>query len=1104
MAGEKSQENLKTRGWLAASVFGLFAIIVFGLLWFFFLAPSNPAGLGWYLFSFASGLSMIVLPCTLPLAFVVVPLSMGKGMVRGLGIALSFGLGVSVMLSIYGVIAAVIGNVAIESFGAPLESIKNWVYFIAGIFVLIFALGGVGLVKYKMPSFTGAAPAFIQKRQEFVKAFFLGLFLGNIGVGCPHPATPLLLIEIASSGNVLYGWLLFLVHAIGRVLPLLFLAFLGILGVNGLSWIVARKDKVERVTGWAMVFVAGFILTLGLFTHDWWVNSGIHTQFEKLTFEESYLGTVAENLDSDVVHRHGPEEGPGLFGLPLWLGNWFMVFLWVFPIWWWWFRKRRQLMHSPAMVMADIERQMDELEKRRREVEEALGLEEKTTNTDLALLKQEWDKLEETRRLAEQSVKYGEEGILGEPLAQKYEIKILNNQKNIFILLTILLAFIFIYYLPHNFLKHEALEGDHGDHAVGATALEGVTFNEEPYGPPASPTEMVYLEDGDTYDLVATIVQKQVGNRTIKMLAYNGSIPGPIIKVDQGSEITINFTNDTNIETTIHSHGIRIDNNFDGVPFSTQDPIEIGESFQYKVKFSDAGFYWYHPHIREDYAQEHGMYGNYIVEPSDENYWGDVNREVPIIVDDIRLNKELIEDFYKEFTNYALLGRFGNEYLVNGEIDQVFNVKAGEVLRIPLTNVANVRTFKLSIPGARIKLVGADIGKFEHETFADDFLISPAERVVVEVYFEKTGQYKLTHTMPSGSEAIATFNVSRDEVSKSYVQSFLTLRDNVDVAKEFEGFEEYLNRESDKKMRLTVEIGEIEIDHSDHAGHEATVIAAVDDHDHGVTTTNHEEHAHSTGATGEDAIQWDDTSGDTLSTSNDIVWKIVDEDTGLENMDIDWNFKVGDLVKISMENDMDAEHVMQHPIHFHGQRFVVLAVNGVPNDNMAWKDTVLVTPGEKVDVLVEMSNPGVWMSHCHIAEHLHSGMMMGFRVEESDGSAPGDAYRATAGSSMMEHMDAEMSMEEESHAHDGTEADDHHDEVMEEMMEEGLHAHDGNENDDHHNEVVVESDHAHDGTESDDHHVGESRAPLSWIALLIISLILMGILSYGVNKYINR
>lgn len=321
----------------------LLAVTLFGLLWLFLVAPAELKGFWWFLFSFASGLSMIVLPCTLPLAFVIVPLSMGRGAGKGFAMALAFGAGVVLMLSLYGVLAAALGATVLGFFEVPLEMVKNWVYFIAGAAALFFSLGEIGLLSVRMPSYTGAAPAFIQRRGDIIKAFFLGVFLGNIGVGCPHPATPLLLVEIASSGNVLYGWLLFLVHAIGRVVPLVFLAIIAILGVNGLRWIVARKETVQRVTGWAMVFVAGFILTLGFFTHDWWVNSGIHTTFERVTQEERFVGLLAERLGREAPHAHGFEEGTGLFGLPLSWGSTVLVLLWVVPMWWWWFKERKRL-----------------------------------------------------------------------------------------------------------------------------------------------------------------------------------------------------------------------------------------------------------------------------------------------------------------------------------------------------------------------------------------------------------------------------------------------------------------------------------------------------------------------------------------------------------------------------------------------------------------------------------------------------------------------------------------------------------------------------------------------------------------------------------------
>lgn len=118
-----------------------------------------------------------------------------------------------------------------------------------------------------------------------------------------------------------------------------------------------------------------------------------------------------------------------------------------------------------------------------------------------------------------------------------------------------------------------------------------------------------------------------------------------------------------------------------------------------------------------------------------------------------------------------------------------------------------------------------------------------------------------------------------------------------------------------------------------------------------------------------------------VTTGRTVRWSLVDAATGRRDGEIGWRFRRGDLVKVRLVSDRDAFHAMHHPIHVHGQRFLVAAVNGVPLGNRAWKDTVIVPAGGSVDVLIELSNPGDWMLHCHVAEHLESGMQTVFTVE---------------------------------------------------------------------------------------------------------------------------
>ena len=150
--------------------------------------------------------------------------------------------------------------------------------------------------------------------------------------------------------------------------------------------------------------------------------------------------------------------------------------------------------------------------------------------------------------------------------------------------------------------------------------------------------DLIELSDGEAFDLRIAPVVKEIGEATVRMLAYNGAVPGPTLKVQQGSEIDVNVINDGDLEATVHWHGLRLENRYDGT-HETQEPIQVGGSTRSRVTFPDPGVYWYHPHIREDYGQEMGLYGNVLVVPSDPNYWAPVHREVPLTLDDI-----LIED----------------------------------------------------------------------------------------------------------------------------------------------------------------------------------------------------------------------------------------------------------------------------------------------------------------------------------------------------------------------------------------------------------------------------------------------------------------------------
>ncbi|MEO6077243.1 MAG: multicopper oxidase family protein [Candidatus Andersenbacteria bacterium] len=474
--------------------------------------------------------------------------------------------------------------------------------------------------------------------------------------------------------------------------------------------------------------------------------------------------------------------------------------------------------------------------------------------------------------------------------------------------------------------------------------------------PEAKLSETVELKNGDSYDLTASMVKKNINSADVKMLAYNGSIPGPLIKVKQGAEITINFTNNTDVETTLHSHGVRVENKFDGVPVLNQKAIPVGGTFAYKLKFPDAGMYWYHPHVREDYAQELGLYGNFLVEPTDSAYWSPVNREIPLILDDILMQNGAIVPFNKSATNHALMGRYGNVMLVNGETDFKMNAQKGEVLRLYITNTANVRPFNFAIQDAKLKLVGADGGAYQKDEWRNTVIIAPSERAIVEVLFDKSGTLAIENRTPDTTYPLGTIQVSDTPVVTSYAKEFATLKIHGEVMKSVEAMRLYFDKVPDKRIVLNVDMS---------------------------ASTMQSMGGHMMMGDSADGIEWDNenVNNSNSPTSQDIRWNIVDEDTGKKNMDINWVFQLGKPVKIRITNSAHSMHPMQHPIHFHGQQFLVLARNNRPEINFAWKDAVLVPAGETVDILLNPTNPGTWMAHCHIAEHLESGMMFNFTVK---------------------------------------------------------------------------------------------------------------------------
>ena len=550
--------------------------------------------------------------------------------------------------------------------------------------------------------------------------------------------------------------------------------------------------------------------------------------------------------------------------------------------------------------------------------------------------------------------------------------------------------------------------------------------------PEVSRPALTRLHDGDRLDLRIGPVRKNIGGAELRMLGYNGSVPGPVLHVDQGSQITVQVRNDGDVEATVHWHGLRLDNRYDGVPHETQEPIPIGGTFTYQLQFPDAGFYWYHPHIREDYGLEMGLYGTIVVEPADRGYWPAADRQLTLTLDDLLVEDGHIAPFSKSGPTFVAMGRYGNVMLINGETEFSGQAAVGEVVRLYVVNTANTRIFNFAIRGARTKLVGGDSGRYEREMFIDEVMLAPSERAVLDVLFDSPGEVQLEHRTPDHTYQLGGFSVAEGTAGAA-AGAFEQLRNDPELTSEHRSLAHDLERPPDKVLAffslmpllyggddtpasayacpMHPEVTATEPATCPKCGMKLVAVPAGTPASYAcpmhpdVTATEPGTcpqcgmklvasdappppaaepgqgvaHSHGHG----DGLEWEDEMLEINRASDptNMIWQLIDRETGAVNGDISWAFTVGDRVKIRLVNEMDADHPMHHPFHVHGAgRFLVLSRDGKPEPNLVWKDTVLLRAGETVDILLDVSNPGLWMAHCHIAEHNQSGMMFSFNV----------------------------------------------------------------------------------------------------------------------------
>jgi len=423
---------------------------------------------------------------------------------------------------------------------------------------------------------------------------------------------------------------------------------------------------------------------------------------------------------------------------------------------------------------------------------------------------------------------------------------------------------------------------------------------------------------------------------------FNGSVPGPEIRVRQGERIRVNVKNGLNEETTVHWHGMQVPNAMDGVPHLTQAPIRSGGTFTYEFDALDAGTFWYHPHQRSFEQVGRGLYGPLIVEEPNPIR---VDRDLTWVLDDWRLTKggQISEDF-GNLHDMSHNGRIGNTVTINGQVPDTLYVRRGERIRLRLINAANARIFGIDFGTHKPVIVAIDGQPVAPHIPEDGLLVlGPAMRmdVVIDMVGDVNQRYSLTDPFYQGLEYRLVDLVYADTPLR--------------------------NRIPDWDMQLSANPLP-EPDLNDAERHEVTFNGGMMG---GMVMQE------MGGSMGHEPMGAMGSMRGMMHSGK--IWFINGVAAEGHIMEPMLTLRHGQSHIISMTN-ATAWH---HPIHFHGHSFRVISRNGNPTAHKEWQDTVLMVPKERVEIAFVADNPGDWMFHCHILEHQTAGMMGVIRVNQS-------------------------------------------------------------------------------------------------------------------------